>query len=210
MKNYELGSDEVVLFKSNVFLPEDEAGGEILLTNKFFVVLRQIKKPFTKTEIKACVYPLEEVKTYKDKPYIKVNKNQVDLYFAGGEESVVFEKKGDVGKFVTETINAITGKTSLERGVQKIGGAVDSVDNSLGIDTRATVKNVVKKGVGIFLDSKSLVTKAPAEKQIEDAKKPTQPATFDEKVDSLKKLKELLDAGIITQEEFDEKKKEIF
>ena len=38
-------------------------------------------------------------------------------------------------------------------------------------------------------------------------KKPT--LSFDEQIEALKKLKSLLDAGILTQEEFDAKKKEI-
>jgi hypothetical protein len=33
--------------------------------------------------------------------------------------------------------------------------------------------------------------------------------SFDEQIETLKKLKDLLDAGILTQEEFDAKKKEI-
>lgn len=33
--------------------------------------------------------------------------------------------------------------------------------------------------------------------------------SLDEQISNLKKLKELLDAGILTQEEFDKKKKEI-
>ena len=41
--------------------------------------------------------------------------------------------------------------------------------------------------------------------QIDQAKK----MSFDEQIETLKKLKDLLDAGILTQEEFDAKKKEI-
>ncbi|MBR3263239.1 MAG: SHOCT domain-containing protein [Lachnospiraceae bacterium] len=33
--------------------------------------------------------------------------------------------------------------------------------------------------------------------------------TYDEKIEAVKKLKELLDVGILTQEEFDKKKKEL-
>lgn len=33
--------------------------------------------------------------------------------------------------------------------------------------------------------------------------------SFDEQIEALKKLKELMDAGILTQEEFDAKKKEV-
>ena len=40
--------------------------------------------------------------------------------------------------------------------------------------------------------------------------KSNQPAmSFDEQIETLKKLKELVDAGVLSQEEFDKKKREI-
>ena len=53
----------------------------------------------------------------------------------------------------------------------------------------------------------SLLNKVKKEKPKEDAEKPL--ISYDEKIETLRKLKQLVDEGILTQEEFDAKKKEI-
>ena len=63
----------------------------------------------------------------------------------------------------------------------------------------------------------ALNNKINEQKRIIEEKKKTQPksennkslSSVNEQLDALKKAKELLDAGILTQEEFEQKKKEI-
>ena len=50
-------------------------------------------------------------------------------------------------KFVTKVIDTITGTTITERSTSKIKGAINTVDDVLGIDTRSTLKGVVENGI---------------------------------------------------------------
>lgn len=50
-------------------------------------------------------------------------------------------------KFVTKVVNTITGTTTTERGADKIKGAINAVDDVLGIDTRDTLKGVIENGI---------------------------------------------------------------
>ena len=105
------------------------------------------------------------------------------------------------------------------------------VDDTLGINTVETVKGVLENGIaGTFLGgfkkknppaTNITNTKASIVKDVVDvAKEVVQQTrsnetdkkvqlTYDEQFEALSKMKSLLDAGILTQEEFDAKKKEI-
>ena len=49
-------------------------------------------------------------------------------------------------KFTRLIIDTVTNTTMTKRGVKKINGAIDTVDDVLGIDTRGAIKNVVEGG----------------------------------------------------------------
>ena len=103
------------------------------------------------------------------------------------------------------------------------------VDETLGISTVETVKEVLgnglvgslfsglKKGKSLASNGKnSSVVKEAAEiaKDVihetrSDNTDKKEQLSYEEQIDALNKMKTLLDAGILTQEEFDTKKKEI-
>ena len=92
------------------------------------------------------------------------------------------------------------------------------MDDTLGINTVNTVKNMLENGmVGSAIGGIGKLTKAAkiakTAKEIGQAldvpAKQAQTVSYDEQLESLNKLKNLFDAGVLTQEEFDAKKKEI-
>jgi hypothetical protein len=141
-----------------------------------------------------------------------------------------FDSKFAAYKFATAANKLITGKSVSERGAEKVKGAVSLIDKTLGISTVGTIKSVVENGVvgTVFggLGKKSQVktkgsntitemlgvTKGLIDKKTieEHPKVEATPAmSVENQIETLKKLKDLLDTGIITQEEFDAKKKQI-
>ena len=184
---------------------------------------------FAQEQINVEVFPLTDVKIYDDMPQIKQNKLNVEVYLKSGELYLDFESKLDAAKFYQIAIQTLTGKSLATRSAEKVKDGIGLVDDTLGISTVDTVKSVLENGLvgSIFSGFKknkptSYETKTTSavndvaeiakdvisESRAIAADKKDK-LTYDEQVAAINKMKSLLDAGILTQEEFDAKKKEI-
>lgn len=239
MKDYSLQSDEVLLYEGYACRMDENVGGiDLLLTNLFLVLISRKKKLFSKEEVHVETMPLNQVKIYEGVPQILQKGNDVNLYFADGEVSLRFIDKNEMRKFTSAALTLLTGKSTATRGAEKVNKAVGIVDNALGINSVDTVKGVLENGLvgsvlGGFRKKNSAANNATilakdaidAARDIFGKKESPKPAiesasgeqppeiqgqpAFDSKVESLKKLKDLLDMGILTQEEFEAKRAEI-
>ena len=249
MENYSLQPNEAVLYKgratfgnnktsSDLLLTKTmstllltKTSSELLLTNINVVVITKTSKPFSKEQVDLKIFPVEDIKVYNDVPQIKQNGLMVEIYLTNTEIILDFDSKSAAHKFANTANELITGKSMSERGAEKFKGALNLVDDTLGISTVGTIKSVVENGVvgnvfgtfgkkaqakakggntltEIFSVTKDLIGKKTNEE--ESPKIETSPAmSVDGQIETLKKLKDLLDTGIITQEEFDAKKKQI-
>ena len=108
---------------------------------------------------------------------------------------------------------------------EKIKNSIHLVNDTLGIDTVSTAADVLSGGLAggvksLFGKGKlsnkianavsqigSGVGKSVSNNRVEQPK--LRENTLDDKIGQIKKYKELLDAGIITEEEFNTKKKDI-
>lgn len=226
MTNYTLQPNETILYQGNVFIERRTATVEMMLTNHNLVFVITTRKFLSKSQLDVEVYPIEEIKIYNDIPQIKQKNNRVEIFLSYGEVVVLFTSMFEASKFVNAALHLLTGKTMAERSADKFKGAVGLVDNTLGIDTVNTVKTVLENGIaGTLLGglgknsalkhtstarevvgiAKDLMGVASTQAQISAS---TTTLT-DEQVETLKKLKELVDMGILTQEEFDAKKKQL-
>ena len=228
MTNYTLQPNETVLYQGNVMIESRIATVEMILTNLNLVFVITTRKFLAKSQIDVEVYPIEEIKVYNNVPQIKQKNNRVEIFLSCGEVAVLFASMFEASKFVNAALHLLTGKTMAERGADKFKGAVGLVDNTLGIDTVSTVKNVLENGIAGTLLGGLGKKSAPALKHTSTAREvigiakdlmgatSTQeqiPASTtsltDEQMETLKKLKELVDMGVLTQEEFDAKKKQL-
>lgn len=202
---------------------------ELLLTNKNIVLTTRTKKMFAKEQINVEVLSLADIKIYDNMPQIKQNKINVEIYLTSEEIYFDFRSKHEAAKFYQIAIQTLTGKSLATRGAEKVKGGIGLVDDTLGISTVDTVKGVLENGLAGtlfsgFKKSKPMTSKnsnsSTAKEVAEIAKgviKETrsnnsdkkEQLTYEEQIDALNKMKALLDAGILTQEEFDAKKKEI-
>lgn len=238
MKNYTLQPNESILYSGNVHLGNGYATVELALTNLNIVLITTTKKLFAKEQVQVDIYPVSEIKIYNDVPQIKQKEYRVEVFFTSGEIVISFLSAREAHKFVNAAYQLITGKTMAERGSDKVKAMVGLVDNALGINTVETVKSTLENGlVGtIFggIGKKGSTTKGDAsssttEVVVKEAaslarevihshsanasteiQAPAIPASLqNDSVEQLKKLKELVDMGILTQEEFEAKKKQI-
>ena len=139
MKNYLLKEDEVCLFEARVYEQNTAKDYDFMLTN-FNIVL------FASGDDNIIVYPITEVKYYEGKPYIKINKNLVEIYLKACVLKCDFTKSGKhvvAQKFFNEFMKLLTGKSAFERVSDKFKETVEVIDNTLGINTIESAKNII-------------------------------------------------------------------
>ena len=146
MKNYELGLDEVVLYKGDV-KPVDEKGEmQLILTNHNIIFITTYKKLFGKEEVVVEDYPIDEIKIYNGTPQLKANGNIVEIYLLTDDREVRFSSRNEIRKFINEVTTLLTHKTKAERCAEKIKKGIELVKNTVGEDNISAMKSVVTSG----------------------------------------------------------------
>ena len=146
MKNYELCSDEVVLYKGDVKAVDSKDEMQLILTNLNIVFITTHKKMFGKEEVVVDDYPVEEIKIYNGVPQLKPNGNIVEIYLLNDDKEVVFPTKSEIRKFINEATNLLTNKTRMERCVEKVKKTIELVKDTIGEENINAVKKVTKDG----------------------------------------------------------------
>ena len=228
MTNYALQPNEIILYQGNVSIEKRNGTVEMILTNLNLVLIITVRKFLAKAQVDVETYPIQEIKIYNNEPQIKQKNARVEIFLTSGEIAANFDSMFEAGKFVNSALRLLTGKTMAERSADKFKGAVGLVDDTLGINTVGTVKNVLENGIAGTLLGGFGKKATPVAKHASTAREvvglakelmgtPTQEAipaststtVSDEQMETLKKLKELVDIGVLTQEEFDAKKKQL-
>ncbi len=211
MFEYSFREDEALLFKGTI--TSDGKKAELYLTNVFITV---VKNAFDADESpKDYRYSVGEIKYYNGIPQIKPQGLHCDVYFLSSVLSFDFEDKKSAKLFLNQALTLLTGKTSAERNVAMISDVIGIIDKTFGIDTVGTLKQAIsnagntaaaeKEKKKFPLKALSFIGKSVKSKELADETKDD----FEEKYEKLKKLKELKDSGILTQEEFEKKKREL-
>lgn len=144
MKNYKLREDEVVLYKGRAYRnTKGRKMAELLLTNLFFVLEEENNSLVGEINTEIFVYPIEEIKIYKNKPQVIRKDTLIEVYAKGGEEYLEFLSKAEAKKFVDKAWEEITNKTKTQRRIDKVKETVDYVDETFGIDTIQITKDVI-------------------------------------------------------------------
>lgn len=226
MENYSLQPDEVVLYKNNCRITSNGVSQgincELILSNQNIVIVW-----LSDCSAKVEVFPVEEIKIYKDVPQLKQKDCQVEMYFTSGERTVDLQSKSEVRKFIGKALELVTGKNMAKRVSEKVKGAIGLVDETIGINSVETIISVAenglvgvafggmgKKAIGKSGGTGLLANALNGTKKLfsKESSKPKEDANniIDNQINKLKKLKELYDAGIITQDEFEAQKKQVF
>lgn len=152
MANYELLADEVVLYEGTASSNQHKGSLVLTLTSQK-IVLEQDKGMFKKTRELVGVIGLATIKFYNDTAQIKQKGAEVDVQTTSGNVTFTFSSMFEAGKFKGKIIDAATGTTLGKRVSEKTKGVFDMVDDTLGLDTRGTIKGVLENGVkGVLLN----------------------------------------------------------
>ena len=233
MEKYQLQQDEVVIYEGDVSIPDSKGTNRVILTNYNMVIETTIRKLFKKPEIVVETYPVASIKTYNNSPQIKHKGPNVKVFFTNADVDLNFQSKLAAQKFTNKAVELVSGQSLTSRGSDKVKNMIGLVDQTFGINTVETIASVMENGVvksvfggthkhGGGVEKKSTI-QAVADVATEVIKTVSdQPASasnsepvkeanesIEDKIEAVKKYKELLDIGAITQEEYDLKKKEL-
>lgn len=146
MGNYELSVDEVVLLEGTV--ESNVAKGSLLLTLTSQKMIFEKEKGLIRKERELITTIFhEEVKFYHDTAQIKQSGNVVEIQTVTMNIMITFSGMLEARKFAGKIMNAVTGTTLAKRSSNKIKDAFDVVDDTLGLDTRGTIKGLLENGV---------------------------------------------------------------
>lgn len=208
MEYYSLQSNEVVLYQGQAQYKKKPKAihADIILTNLYLVFVCKTKKLFAKEQIEVETHSVDTIKIYNDEPQIRQKGMIVEIYLTSGEKILEFVSKGDGHKFVNAAWELLTSKTAFKRGADKIKGTVEVVDDTLGISTMGTIKNMLNNGVmgtlaGVFEKKNKegmvqKIVKITKGTICDNENKQSKPLSLDEQVNALEKLKILLDENI--------------
>lgn len=146
MANFDLQADEVVLFEGTASCNLSKGRNKITLTSKKLIIEKEKGLLKKETELISNT-DLTEVKMYNDEAQVKQKGAQVVIQAVENSIVLTFEGMLEARKFVSKMIGAVTGTTTAKRGSNMIKGAFDLIDDTLGLDSRETVKGFLENGV---------------------------------------------------------------
>ena len=146
MTNFELLADEVVLYEGIVTSKNYKGSLQLTLTSHK-IVIEQEKGIFKKERELVDVIMLETVKFYNNAAQIKQKNDTVEVQTTDKNIALVFSGMLEARKFTGKIVDAVTGTTLAKRSSDKIKDAFGMVDDTLGLDTRGTIKGILENGV---------------------------------------------------------------
>lgn len=152
MGNITLLEDEVILYEGTATSNNYKGNLKITLTS-YKIIIEKEKGVFNKEIELLDTLLLEDVKMYNDVAQIKQKGNTVEIQTKAKNVTFSFSGMLEARKFTGNAINAVTGTTLAKRGSNKVKNAFEMVDDTLGLDTRGTIKGILEQGVkGVILN----------------------------------------------------------
>lgn len=146
MASYELRPEEVVLYEGAVTCKAYKGNLQLTLTSQK-IVFEKEKGLFEKERELIDIISLEAVKFYNDTAQIKQKGSEVEVQTTEKNLMIAFSGMLEARRFTGKIINAVTGTTLARRGSNIIKDAFAMVDDTLGVDTRGTIRGVLENGV---------------------------------------------------------------
>lgn len=146
MNNYEIDSDEVILYEGKVGYNKNYINIDFKLTSKKMIFEKE-KGIFKKSMELIDIVKLEEIKIYNGTVQVKQKLNELQIQTFNKNFSIYASGVIEGGKIITKIVDTITETTFTKRSAKKINETIDMVDETLGVNTRDTVKTVVESGI---------------------------------------------------------------
>lgn len=146
MENYELQSDEVILYEGVVTCKKYKGNLQLILTSQK-IIIEKDKGLFKKERELIDIISLENIKFYNETAQIKQKGSYVEVQTVDKNVTLAFSGMLEARKFTGKIVDAVTGTTLAKRSSDKIKDAFNMVDETLGLDTRGTIRGVLENGV---------------------------------------------------------------
>ncbi len=147
--NYQIEEDEVILYEGlvefNVELNKPLTTIFTLTSKRMIFELE--KGFFKKTKELVDIIYLNDIKVFNGEVQCKQKLNDLVIQTSKKNFTLSFNSLFEAKKVNTKVLNAVTGTTVAERGSNKVKGALDLVDETLGLDTRGIAKGLLENGV---------------------------------------------------------------
>ncbi len=152
MRTFEIADDEVILFQGYVYCNDETEN--LTLTSKKIVLEKEekVKTGFIKSEKNVILVDqliLENIKQFNGNYLVNQKGSNVSIQSVNKDYTITFEDILKAKVFVTKIMDALTAKSLSQRGVDKVKGAFNTVDDILGFDTRKTLKGTIENGINI-------------------------------------------------------------
>ena len=152
MRTFDMDDDEVILYQGYVYCNDETEN--LTLTSKKLVLEKEekVKTGFMKSEKNTVIVDqlkLENIKQFNGSYLVNQKGSSVSIQSINNDYTIIFEDLIKAKVFVTKIMDALTSKSLSQRGVDKVKGAIDTVDDILGFDTRQTLKGTIENGINI-------------------------------------------------------------
>ena len=146
MSGFSLGADEVILYEGSVKCTGIKGDAILTLTSERMIFEKE-KGLFKKDKELVDIIFLDNIKIYND--VVQVAKKGSDITIQTVEKNVTISFSGmlEATKFAGKLVDTVTGTSLAKRGSNKVKNMFNIVDDTLGLDTRETLKGVLENGV---------------------------------------------------------------
>ena len=147
--NYEIEENEVILYEGFAEYKSESNKAlnvSLVLTSKR-MIFEQEKGFFKKQKELIDIINLSDIKMFNGEVQCKQKLNELMIQTNKKNFSLLFNGLIEAKKVNTIIINAVTGTTMAERGSEKVKGAFNIVDETLGLDTRGIAKGIIENGI---------------------------------------------------------------
>lgn len=147
--NYEIEENEVILYEGfSEYKSESNKALNVsfVLTSKR-MIFEQEKGFFKKQKELIDIINLSDIKMFNGEVQCKQKFNELMFQTNKKNFSLFFNGLIEAKKVNTIIINAVTGTTMAKRGSEKVKGAFNLVDETLGLDTRGIAKGIIENGI---------------------------------------------------------------
>ena len=111
------------------------------------MIFEHTKDLFKKETEVVDVIPLETIKSYNGELQVKQHVSEIKIQTTEKDFTIYTSGIIEASKLATKIVSAATGTTIVKRGSEKVKGALNLVDDTLGIDTRGMIKGVSENGI---------------------------------------------------------------
>lgn len=147
--NYQVEENEVILYEGSAGYKKDSnktISISLVLTSKRMIFEHE-KGFFKKQKELVDIINLSDIKMYNGEVQCKQKFDELVIQTNKCNFSLSFDGLIEAKKVNTKIINAVTGTTMAERGSEKVKGAFNIVDETLGLDTRGIAKEIIENGI---------------------------------------------------------------